>query len=63
MVIEYPHLLQQRLFYSDPPGMRWRFVHDKNNGWSVWVLGADHEPTWYPLSRYEVEPVPTAGDE
>jgi len=58
MTIEYPHLLQQQLFYSSPKSMRWRSEYTKNYGWSVWVLGADHEPMWYPLSRYEVEPVP-----
>jgi len=59
MGIEYTHLKERLMFYSDPTGMRWRVMYDKDTGWSKWLSGADYEPDWYPLSRYEVEPIPT----
>jgi len=55
MAIEYRHLKQRNLFYSNPTAMRWRVGHDLITGWSEWFSGVDHEPDWYPLNRYEVE--------
>ena len=63
MAVEYPHLKERLMFYSDPTGMRWRVAHDKNTGWSEWALGAEEEPQWRGTNSYEVEPIPTAGDE
>ena len=58
MVIEYKHSEQQQLFYSNPPGMRWRFGYEENKRWSKWVLGANDEPAWALEATYEVELIP-----
>jgi len=59
MTAQYPHLKERLMFYSNPTGMRWRVWYQADVGWSVWILGADGEPTWDSEIRYEVEPIST----
>jgi len=63
IAVEYPHLEQQKLFYVSPTAMRWRSTFGERGIWSKWFSGAEYEPPWFAAGTYEVEPVPTAGDE